>query len=216
MRTFTFLILLFPIVLLAQPFQGQKFVGGSLALRFQSSDNASKNVFFGIDPIIGKMKSDRFAIGLALGFAHKYDKMEVISNNPLTGEIIVVKNINFETSLKIEPFVCWYIPIKEKWQFNVLAGIGVKAIRYRADFFSTSSIHEQYQFSMRILPAIYYFLSDKIAFNASFGGLEYKRINDNRLRQNGSSNLSLSLSSSFSIGVRYFWNKSLENKEAGN
>jgi len=210
MRVFTFFILLFPIVLLAQPFQGQKFVGGSLKLRLQSSDDASKGGSFAIDPVIGKMRSDRFAIGLALGIAYKYDETQQTTFNPVTG-ITPFKNINSELGLKIEPFVSWYIPIKERWRFNLLAGIGAKGIRYRTDFFSAASNHERYELSMRISPAIYYFLSDKIAFNAFFGKLEYKRINDNRSGRKDFSSLNLSLRSDFSIGVRYFWGKSLEN-----
>ena len=213
MRAFTLLVFLLPVLLMAQPFQGQKFVGGSLNFNAQSSDDNSKSFSFSIDPDIGKMISNRFAIGVTLGVSYKQSKSELIFTLPTNGERIVSERFFSEVSLKLEPFVSWYFPIHEKWRFNILAGVGGEASRFKTDISSsitttTPIIREEYQLSLRISPSIYYFISDKIAFNASFGRLEYRRQFEER--QDDFSDLRLSLSSNLAIGVRYFWGKPLE------
>lgn len=210
MRAFTIIIFLAPILLMAQPFQGQKFVGGSLSFKMQSSGDNFKSTFFSIDPVIGKMISNRFAVGAILGMEQRRSVRErTIIINFLTREEVMEDQIITNTGLKIEPFVSWYFRITGKWHFNLFAGLGAKATRFKIDHYRrATSMSEEYQVSLSILPSVYYFLSDKIALNASFGGLEYRRQFEEG--QDSFNDLRLSLSSNFAIGVRYFWGKSLE------
>lgn len=210
MRAFTIIIFLAPILLMAQPFQGQKFVGGALSFKMQSSNDNFKSTSFSIDPVIGKMISDRFAVGMILGMEHSRSVRERTITDFFTGDETIENQIITKTSLKMEPFVSWYFQVTGKWHLNLFAGLGAKATRFKIDHYrpGDASMSEEYQVSLSILPSVYYFLSDKIALNASFGGLEYRRLFEEG--QDSFNDLRLSLSSNFAIGVRYFWGKSLE------
>lgn len=211
MRVFIFLIL-FPFFLTAQPFQGQKFIGGSV--QFSAVSNKEEGIrasSFSISPSIGGMLSDRFAIGLSFGYGYRQTAGGSVSViDPLTGFFTRVTTKTHRTNLSVKPYVFWVFPISEKLSFNLFTSIGAGVSKTQFDE-APSNDEESYYLTANASPALYYFIHDHFALTGAFGGLSFHRTFDDETGDVNS--LSFSLLSNFSLGARYFWGSQKENDE---
>lgn len=211
MRFLIILTFLVPFSVIAQPFQGQNFVGGSFSFFTSSSENDDKTTTFSFNPLLGGMMSDRMAFGSSLGFG--FSKTAGVGNafiDPITGQLSFSNGNSSTTTLSINPFLSWYFPIKENLGFNLLTGAGVGYNKRKIESSSISTT-DFFQYSANISPALYYFISPNISLHATLGGLQFTQTTGKEVNNSTSFNFSIRSGSSFSI--RYFWGDPISTNE---
>jgi hypothetical protein len=163
----------------AQLDQGTKYLGGNFNLGFGSSSNkvgsettdGPKTFNFGITPTLGFFMQDNLMLGLGIGYSSS--SMTTKGDGVTEPDEQKVSTGMFD----ISPFVRYYMMPTEKMGFFVNAGFGVGFGKMKDEVTmggtTTTDEMKLSAFSVGVTPGVVFFISEKVAFEATFGGLIY-------------------------------------------
>lgn len=182
---FTFIILAFTVVFVyGQTDKGSMYLGGSFNLGFGSEKNKAggtttdgpKTFNFGINPSAGYFIGDNLMIGLGLGYDMSTTKQKAVYPDDPDETKITVSAFN------VGPFIRYYImPVKNAGIFcqgNIAMGFGKLKNEVTYNGTTNSTETKMSAFVVGITPGIVFFVSDKVAFEATFGGLNFTSSTD--------------------------------------
>lgn len=217
-------VLLFTLLLGAVTLQAQKSendkriipkgtwnIGGdfSLGLNNQESTNQisirnSDRFSFSVLPRVGYVFADNWMLGLKAGYSHSKSNLERIDNGTFTGE-----SESKGESVTVAPYVRRYFSVGKNLLINMQG-----EFEYSASWSETisdtaeRSTGQADQFALSIRPGITYFVSKSLAFESSFGVLQYGTYksdhSDGSRTENSGFNLSLDSSNLF-FGLSYYF-----------
>ncbi|MHC1707369.1 MAG: outer membrane beta-barrel protein [Bacteroidales bacterium] len=172
------MLFLSTVYVYSQTGQGTMYLGGSFNLGFGSekikvgsnSTDGPKSFNFGINPSAGYFISDNFMIGLGIGYDMESVKEEGNGFGPDETKLTV-------SAFNIGPYVRYYMmPVKNAGVF-VQGGIGMgfgKTKEEETDGGTTTTEEiKMSAFVVGITPGIVFFVGEKVAFEATFGGLNF-------------------------------------------
>jgi hypothetical protein len=161
--------LLIPLLTNAQFIKGDKFVGGTFRLSSQTPINSNGgttyevNTFY-INPLIGFLVSEKFAIGGQIGYSYyntKYNK-----NQPSSSEY---NSSGFSLGLIAKR----YFDISDKFLFSINGVLDFNRGTEKSTTNTTEDKTQSYQLGATIQPSFTFFPSPKWGFEASIGALSY-------------------------------------------
>ncbi len=176
----------------------------------ETSQNIIKNSIFGIQPRFGYFVANNVEIGIGLGYTQ-------VTQNNLQQRQPVTENENTQSAFAIIPYVRGYKSINKNLLLFLQGEIAYSTIQSELQdngrIISTGSGNE---FRIGIKPGITYFISKRMALEASLGGLTYgsstqdfeNRNDDNTFNQFDSSTNSFNFSinpSDFLFGLSFYF-----------
>ncbi len=169
----------------AQLSKGNLLVTGAFSVGSTSEENtvAGKTTDgpstsnFSIIPNVSYFLSDRFAVGLELGYSRlSSEVVDVTSSGTITTKTVT-------GGLGLSPFVRYYIPLGQKFYFYGQGGFGFTSgkientITTFSSFFNrTTEVKTESDlsaFNVGFRPGVTYFFTDRFALDASFGLLNF-------------------------------------------
>ncbi|MFD2099807.1 outer membrane protein [Flagellimonas iocasae] len=186
-------------------------VGGdfSVGLNNQESTNQisirnSDRFSFSVLPRVGYVFADNWMLGLKAGYSHSKSNLERIDNGTFTGE-----SESKGESVTVAPYVRRYFSVGKNLLINMQG-----EFEYSASWSETisdtaeRSTGQADQFALSIRPGVTYFVSKNLAFESSFGVLQYgtykSDYSDGGRTENSGFNLSLDSSNLF-FGLSYYF-----------
>lgn len=169
------LVLMSAIFVYGQTAQGTFYLGGSFNLGFGStkyktgstSTDGPKTFNFGINPKVGYFVSDNFSIGLGIGF----DMQSVKTKNGNNEEKVTT------SSFYVGPGARYYIMPAKNMGFFFEGSLGVvfgsTKDEVTAGGTTTTDKLKLSGFQVAVTPGLVIFVSDKVALEATFGGLVF-------------------------------------------
>ena len=137
----------------------QVWVGGQLGFSVTNNDATDKNLTeFTIAPEIGYSLSDKWDIAIALG--DKYSKPE---------------DFDATNDFFVNPYARYTFFQTGKVGFFLDGGFSIKTGDITVD---DVTLEDETMFGVGIRPGVKFAASDKVTFVASFGGLGYKKVED--------------------------------------
>jgi hypothetical protein len=175
----------------------------------ETNQNINKNTLFRIQPRFGYFVVNNVEIGIALDYTH-------VNQNSLQQRQPVTESENTTTTFGIIPYIRGYKSINKNLLLFVQGEIGYSTIQ--SEFQNNSrniSTGSGNEFRIGIKPGITYFISKRMALEASLGGLTYNNSNqdfesrndDNTFNQSDSSGNSFNFSinpSDFLFGLSIY------------
>ena len=214
-----------PIPIYAQFQAGDTFLGGGLGFS-QRTEERVPSVFGGItdvtsftldaSPRFGYLLSERFAIGLTLGYS--YDGRRQEGSTDFSGRI---EERSHEHVFSPQPFLRYYLPLSEGFGFlfDLQTGLAFGSAKQEASSmgplpFNRSDASSIFGFSAGLRPGLYYFFGRHFAMELTLGGIVYDML---RTEEEGSSDDAVTeqaFSTAFStrgmnlqVGFNYFLNR---------
>ena len=186
-------------------------IGGdfSVGLSDQESTNEiaisnSDRFSFSVLPRVGYVFSDNWMLGLKTGYSFSKFDLERIDNGAFTGE-----SESKGESITVAPYVRRYFGLGNNLLINLQGELEYSASWYETiSDTSERSTDQSDRFAISIRPGITYFVSKNLAFESSFGVLQYGTYDSEG--SNGadtkSSGFDLSLdSSNLFFGLSYYF-----------
>lgn len=205
----TSLILLSAVFAYSQTGSGNLYLGGSFNLGFGStkyktgsnSNDGPKTFNFGINPNCGYFVAENFMIGLGLGYDMNSTKTKGIGNNE---DKVTVSAFN------VGPFARYYMmPVKNMGAFmqgNIAVGFGKTKTEETVGGTTTSDEIKMTAFVVGVTPGLVFFVGEKVAFEASIGGLSFvtstdKQTDGDTEHKTVQNDFSLDFGRNFTFGV---------------
>lgn len=165
----------------AQFQRGDMFLNGDAGFNFGNessmfnspSPTERAHYSFNLAPSFGYLLSERLAVGLSLDYRYSREDIErrSTSGGPVTRESQLR-----QPSFSPQAFLRYYQPIGENFGllFDAYAGVLFGSRKYEDNFFNDEDKLRGFDIGLR--PGIYYFLSHKVALEASLGGITYSSL----------------------------------------
>ena len=197
----------------AQTGSGTIMIGGGLHFNNSTEKNTvagsttdgPKTTSFGINPRVGYFIGENFALGVELGYSSDVTK----ENDPSPG---VDETKNTSSTFSIAPFVRYYSPIAEKAGAFLNASVGYSTGKNKfestdAGGTTTSTDADISGFDAGITPGLYWFITQKVGLEASFGfiGFSSSKTSDDDDNETKTSNLDFELDTrTIGLGFHYY------------
>lgn len=173
------LMVVLPMMALAQVQQGRSFLSGGIGFNANSPANPQpggvKNFsHFDINAKYGFMIGDTWAIGISPSYSTQMQKYTDNSKN--------VSN-----DFAIGPFVRKYFPLGEKFYFHLDASYTYERLGGYAQPATGSKVDAPKQTSnvIAIIPGASYFITDRVALQATLGRLAYSKFKSDTNQTSG-------------------------------
>lgn len=202
----------------AQLSKGNLLVTGAFSVGSTSQENtiAGKTTdgpstsTFSIIPNVSYFLSDRFAVGLELGYSRLSSEVVDVTSSRTT----TTKEVT--SGLGLSPFVRYYIPLGQKFYFYGQGGFGFTSgkventITTVTTFLGTQTTETKTEsdlsaFNVGFRPGVTYFFTDRFALDASFGLLNFSNLTE-KLGNNETKNSEINFNiipSSLTFGLSY-------------
>lgn len=219
------LLLAAPLPIYAQFQAGDAFLGGSLGFS-QRTEERVPSVFGGItdvtsftldvSPRFGYLLSERFAIGLTLGYS--YDGRRQEGSTDFSGRI---KEGSHEHVFSPQPFLRYYLPLSEGFGFlfDLQTGLAFGSAKEETSGtgpfpVNISNTYSIFGFSAGLRPGLYYFLGRRFAMELTLGGIAYgllrtdgEGLSDYTVTEQAFSTAFSSRGMNLQVGFNYFLNR---------
>jgi len=169
----------------AQPVSGKLILGGNFSFSFEhyGEDNQSKSNSFEINPNIGFFITEKTAIGVRAGYSMTKDEY---ANSFYDSEKV--------SAFGLSPYFRYYIKPNKGGIFlqsSLQLYFGKEKTSYY-DEYEMQDVVEESNFTLMnigVSPGVYYYITEKIAIEATFGRLSYQFVttkdeDDNKNKQN--------------------------------
>ncbi|MBO0321359.1 outer membrane beta-barrel protein [Muricauda sp. CAU 1633] len=186
-------------------------IGGDFSVGFSNQESTnqisirnSDRSSFSVLPRVGYVFSDNWMLGLKTGYSFSKSDLELIDNGAFTGE-----SEGTGESITVAPYVRRYFGLGNNLLINLQGELEYSA-SWSETISDTSerSTGQADQFAISIRPGITYFVSKNLAFESSFGVLQYgtyeSEQSDGVDTKNSGFNLSLDSSNLF-FGLSYYF-----------
>lgn len=185
--------------------KGKTVIGGGLSFQlenhaFTGADNLSSKGF-SIQPTIGWFLSDRFALGIGVGYTHSTVSHGI---DAWTGDEIRYKN----NTVSFHPYGRYFFGNNESALRFHLTGSLYAGFGHSDSGHSMAPAWNSSVYGIQLSPGIVYFPTDKIGLELGVGGLSYYH---NRSQYEGSDDVRSSNSFGFninslspSIGIQFY------------
>jgi hypothetical protein len=201
---------------IGQHSQGSISVGGTFMLSSSKETNENNNtstdgpktINFKIVPSVEYFMSDKFSVGLGLGFSTQ----RVKRNNYPEGSIVYDEYVVSHPRFVLNPFARMYFPLGDRVNLFGEGFINFETGKDKYEY-TDNNRTDTYKFkasdfSIGITPGIQFMVSQKIALEATFGFVgyqsSYNEWGTNSSTKNGGFGLNLDPSSFLNFGFRYF------------
>lgn len=192
-------------------------LGGNLNIGTSSQDfsneinqNVTKNTFFRIQPRVGYFVGNNIEIGIAFDYTQS-------NTNNLNQTQPVSEQDNIRATFGFLPYIRGYKSINKNLLLFVQGEVGYNTSKSELEFNSiNASTFTLNTFEIGIRPGITYFISKRMALEASLGGLSYtnskqdfeSRNEDNTFNESSSTEDSFNFSinpSDFLFGMSFYF-----------
>lgn len=214
-----------PLPIYAQFQAGDAFLGGSLGFS-QRTEERVPSVFGGItdvasftldvSPRFGYLLSERFAIGLTLGYS--YDGRRQEGSTDFSGRI---EERSHEHVFSPQPFLRYYLPLSEGFGFlfDLQTGLAFGSAKEEASGtgpfpVNISNTYSIFGFSAGLRPGLYYFFGRHFAMELTLGGIAYgllrtdgEGLSDYTVTEQAFSTAFSSRGMNLQVGFNYFLNR---------
>lgn len=162
--------------ILAQNKQGSLAIGGTLSLVVENEKDKNNNITvdgpkttnFKIIPTAEYFISDKFSIGLGIGYDNEKTKT-------VNGNVTTTTNHGWPV---IQPFARMYFPLGEKVSFFGQASVDIEPGKVKTEVkagnTTTTTSNNDFWIQAGITPGLSLNLSDKVAIDATFGFIGYR------------------------------------------
>jgi hypothetical protein len=191
------LIVVLPMMALAQVQQGRSFLSGGIGLNVNSPSNPQPGetkqfTHFDANVKYGFMFLDTWAIGISPSYSMQ---RQVYTD---------AKNVS--TDFSIGPFVRKYFPLGEKFYFHLDASYAYERFGGYAEPAGGTKVDAPKQTSnvIAIIPGASYFITDRVALTATLGKVSYSKFKNENA--SGSSGFDLNFGiTSFTLGAAVYF-----------
>ncbi len=170
---------------------GSTFFGGNFSFALESIDSETQDeseIQLSINPVIGKMVSDKIALGVAFGFI--YSKYDDNSQYGYSGD---------SKALAIAPFIRIHNNITENFKYYITPNFGKTFV------LGDKSDNKTQIYNVGINVGLLYFISQKMSVELNIAGINYIHMSDKDYDMK-SNNVSLDCNlSSPNIGLKYYF-----------
>jgi hypothetical protein len=201
---------------IGQHSQGSLSVGGTFNLSSSkttyeynnSSTDGPKTTNFKIVPSVEYFMSDKFSVGLGIGFTTSRTKEENVTISGVSYD----KYLEATPRFVFNPYVRMYFPLGDRvsifGQGFISLATGKDRYEYTDNNRTDTYKYNASDFSIGVTPGIQFMVSQKIALEATFGFVGYKSSSydtgDKSSTKTGGFGLNLDPSSFLNFGFRYF------------
>jgi outer membrane protein len=189
-------------------------VGGSLGFGSGSSETTVGTVTadgpklsnFNISPNVGYFIMDNLAVGLRIGYATTKSTEKDV---PAAGD----ETINKTSEFTVSPFARYYMEMGEKAGLfidgSVDIGSGKGTNEVTSGGTTVTNELKMSTFGVNIRPGVYWFITDHIGLEGTFGSLGFNSYKDddggNPATENKSSSFGLNLNTGIAVGFNYYF-----------
>lgn len=198
----------------AQTSSGSIMVGGSLGFGSGKSEASNSGTTvdgpklsnFNISPAVGYFIMDNIAVGLRIGYGSNKSTQENYLG--VNGDERVDKNSNFTVS----PFARYYMEMGDKAGIFVDGAIDIGSGKTTTEITTGGTTNSteptSSSFGVNIRPGVYWFVTDKIGLEGTFGSLGWNqnKTDDgaNPATETKASSFGLNLNTGFAVGFHYY------------
>lgn len=183
----------------AQELKGAISVGGGVSVYYTRTEYADKYLSLWINPKIGKYLTDRDVFGFSIWDNYYWNSVSYDS----------VTLHDRDHSFSFNPFWRRDFPTSDRFGFYIQCQSGLGFSKRRNEHPGGHITDKTIDFMARINPGLYYFITDRLAFEGVFGAAS---LNSTFMRINGEKGTRVDVdvsfgTTTFGIGLQYYFKK---------